>query len=202
MYIPELNKVEDQKEIFDFIKRFSFGTMITSENDIPVANHLPFHVEVTDGKLLLTSHMARANEQWKHLVDKNVLVTFSEPHAYISPSNYEKHETVPTWDYISVHVYGKVNLLEGYDSQIIVLEKMINQFDQGYQKQWTEISKEYKQKLAEELVAFELIPYDIQGKKKMSQNKSHTEKRNILSSLANGESRSGQLMAEYMKDEI
>ena len=201
MYTPKINLLEDQTEITNFIKRFSFGAMITSENNIPSATHLPFIIEKEGDQIVLFSHMAKANNQWKDIENKKVLIVFSEPHAYISPSNYTKKETVPTWDYISIHVYGRIKLTNDYTSQIAILEKMIHQFDQGYKSQWEHISEDYKQSLAKELIAFQFVPYDIQGKKKLSQNKSGKERQNISDSLIKGASKSGQLLAEYMKDE-
>ena len=87
------------------MRQFSFATIITAENSFPIAPHLPFIVAVNDELVMLTSHFAKANQQWRDIETSQVLVIFSEPPAHISPRNYEKALNVPTWNYISVHAY-------------------------------------------------------------------------------------------------
>src|SRR5689334_19249356 len=103
MYIPKYYKIEDVKEMVDFMKIYNFATIITSENDIPLATHLPFVIETREDKIVLVSHFAKANKQFENIERKNTLVIFTEPHAYISPSHYEKDLNVPTWNYVSIH---------------------------------------------------------------------------------------------------
>src|ERR1035441_6463095 len=105
MYIPSSNLMSDKAEIIEFMKRYSFATIITSKNDNPIATHLPFTITLIEDKVILTSHFANDNEQWKDIEECNILVIFSEPHAYISPSNYDKEQNVPTWNYLTVHCY-------------------------------------------------------------------------------------------------
>jgi transcriptional regulator len=103
MYIPSFNTFTDKQEVIAFMQRYSFATIITIANDIPVATHLPFLVKEVGDKLILRSHFAKANPQANQVFDKTSLVVFTEPHAYISPSNYETEKVVPTWNYIAVH---------------------------------------------------------------------------------------------------
>src|SRR3954447_14680999 len=111
MYIPKLNLMTDKGEIVDFMQRFSFATIITAKDNYPVGTHLPFVVALRDDHIILSSHFAKANDQWEDIVGNQVLVIFSEPHAYISPRNYEKELNVPTWNYIAVHAYGRATLI-------------------------------------------------------------------------------------------
>ena len=129
MYIPQVNRVTDQDEIVSFMKQFSFATIITAKDNKPVATHLPFLVTVNDDKVVLTSHFARANEQWTDIEDNYVLVIFSEPHAYISPRHYDNELNVPTWNYISVHAYGKSRLLTETNDVINALESTIDNYE-------------------------------------------------------------------------
>ena len=107
MYIPKINLAPDEAEVIQFMQRFSFATIITAKNNYPIATHLPFLVQKKEDKIILQSHFALANSQWKEIEKDEILVIFSEPHAYISASNYDTKENVPTWNYISVHAYGK-----------------------------------------------------------------------------------------------
>ena len=107
------------------MKQYSFATIVTMNGNIPVATQLPFHISDSAEKLLLSSHFALANEQAKYIGDNTSLVIFSEPHAYISPVHYDKKESVPTWDYMAVHAYGKAKIVTDENEVIKVLERMI-----------------------------------------------------------------------------
>ena len=126
MYIPKINLETDTDKIVAFMKQFSFATIITAKDNLPTATHLPFLVTIKDDTVILTSHFARANEHWKDLENNKVLVIFSEPHAYISPKNYDKELNVPTWNYISIHDYGQGKLITKTARNCEVLEAKID----------------------------------------------------------------------------
>ena len=88
MYIQKINVAADREKIISFMKQFSFATIITANHNFPTATHLPFIVTSRGDDVILTSHFAKANPQWKDLENCKVQVIFSEPHAYISPGNY------------------------------------------------------------------------------------------------------------------
>jgi len=200
MYIPKINLENDQDEIIDFMKRFSFGTIVTSKNNIPKATHLPFSIEKVGEKILVTGHFAKSNQQWKEIEEGEILVMFNEPHAYISPSNYENHLNVPTWNYIAVHVYCKGTIIDDPVSVQKVLEKSILQYEPNYKEQWDNLPNDYKTNMMNGIVAFELSVYDLQGKKKLSQNRSEIEKENIINSLSKSNDTNEQLIASYMRE--
>jgi transcriptional regulator len=202
MYIPKSNVLSDKEEAVAFMKRFSFGTIVTSKDNVPTATHLPFLVEMADDKIVITSHFAKANEQWKDIESCKVLVIFSEPHAYISPSNYEKEQNVPTWNYISVHAYGNGRLITNAEKVLELLEKTIDNYEEAYKKQWDALSDDYKINMSKGIVAFEVEVMDLQAKKKLSQNKTVTEQRNIIQSLSKSKHATEQQIAEYMAKEL
>jgi transcriptional regulator len=201
MYIPKFNALTDKNEVLDFIRQFSFGTLITSKDNIPEATHLPFLVELRNDEIVLTSHFAKANEQWKDIEENQALVIFSEPHAYISPNNYEKEQNVPTWNYISVHLYGKGKLITDYKSVIELLEKSIDTYESAYKDQWNSLPDDYKRKMANGIVAFEIEVNDLQAKKKLSQNRTDKEQKNIINSLSRSRVSNEKLIAHYMLNE-
>src|ERR1700760_3593497 len=98
MYILSFNRFEDRREVLNFMQRYSFASIVTVMDGLPVATHLPFLVKAEDDKIVLRSHFAKANPQAAASIGLKVLVIFTEPHAYISPKNYEKVESVPTWN--------------------------------------------------------------------------------------------------------
>jgi transcriptional regulator len=199
MYIPSSNLATDKEEILAFMKRFSFATIITAKGGVPTANHLPFLVTEKDEIITLTSHFALANEQWSDIEKNTVLVIFSEPHAYISPRHYETEKNVPTWNYISVHAYGQGRLITETDKKLDVLEATIDFYEASYRAQWESLPEEYKLKMLKGIVAFEIAVTDLQGKYKLSQNRSETEKKKIIDSLSKSTDTNEQLIAKYMK---
>jgi transcriptional regulator len=199
MYIPSFNIFPDEQEIIAFIQRYSFATIVTVVDDIPVATHLPFLVKEENGKVILRSHFAKANPQSKQLLDKTSLVIFTEPHAYISPSNYEKETNVPTWNYIAVHAYGQAKLLESTEEKSELLKHTIETYEAGYFQQWKNLPEDYKSKMMNGIVAFEIKVTDLQAKKKLSQNRTDTEQQNIIQSLEQTDDTNAREIAEYMK---
>jgi transcriptional regulator len=198
MYIPSFNKFDNEQEAISFMQRYSFATIVTAVNDVPVATHLPFLVEQRDYKIVLSSHFAKANPQAAEIVGKRVLVIFTEPHAYISPSNYEKETNVPTWNYLAVHAYGKATLLAEGQKTADLLAHTISTFEADYLQQWNSLPDDYKQKMMKGIVAFEIVVDDLQAKKKLSQNRSEHEKENIINTLSKSKETTENEIAKYM----
>ena len=202
MYIPKINLETNRDEIIAFMKHFSFATIITAKDNFPTATHLPFIVAVKDDKVILTSHFAKANEHWKEIENNKVLVIFSEPHAYISPKNYDKELNVPTWNYISVHAYGQGKIITETGKTFEVLESTINNYEVSYKQQWDNFPNEYKMKMLAGIVAFEILVTELQAKKKLSQNRTDAEQQKIIASLSKSNDSNEQLIAEYMHQNI
>jgi len=198
MYIPGFNTFPDKQEVLSFMQRYSFGTIITSVNNLPVATHLPFLIEEKDGEIIISSHFAKANPQALDVNGNTNLIIFTEPHAYISPKNYPKEAEVPTWNYIAVHVYGKARLLNGEQEHLDLLERTIKNYEAAYFDQWQKLPHEFKSKMIKGIVGFEIIVTDLQAKSKLSQNRSEVEKENIIHSLSESPSESEREIAQYM----
>ncbi|HVS91602.1 MAG TPA: FMN-binding negative transcriptional regulator [Mucilaginibacter sp.] len=198
MYIPSFNLFPDRQEIIAFMQRYSFASIVTTIDDKPVATHLPFLVREEGDKLLLLSHFAKANPQSTEIFDKTSLVIFTKPHAYISPSNYETEKVVPTWNYIAVHAYGKARTL-GDDEKPALLKHTIETFEAAYFQQWQGLPEEYRSRMMNGIVAFEIEVTDLQAKKKLSQNRTDKEIENIIHSLEKSDDTNVSEIAEYMK---
>jgi len=199
MYIPNSNLLTDKTEIVEFMKRFSFATIVTAKDGLPIATHLPFLVSTKDENIVLTSHFAKANAQWKDIENNTILVIFSEPHAYISPKHYDKELNVPTWNYISVHAYGQGSLISEIDKVTEILERTIDNYEISYKQQWDNLPSDYKAGLIKGIVAFDIIVKDLQGKKKLSQNKTENEQQKIIDALSKSDDTNEKLIADYMK---
>jgi transcriptional regulator len=199
MYIPKINLETNTNEIIAFMKQFSFATIVTAKNSLPIATHLPFIITTKDDKVILTSHFAKANNQWADIENNTVLVIFSEPHAYISTKNYDRLLNVPTWNYISVHAYGQGKLIVEPKKTMEALEATIDNYEPAFKAQWNNFPEDYKLKMSKGIVAFEITITDLQAKKKLSQNKTDTEKQKIIDSLSNSPNKNEQLIADFMK---
>ncbi|MES2108356.1 MAG: FMN-binding negative transcriptional regulator [Bacteroidota bacterium] len=200
MYISSFNKFDGVEEAFAFMQRYSFATIITAKDDLPVATHLPFVVIKVDDKLVLRSHFAKANPQAEDVVTGKSLVIFTEPHAYISPKNYEKEQNVPTWNYLAVHAYGNCTILDSEEQKASLLTETIKYYEADYLKQYDSLSDEYKQRMMKGIVAFEMVVDDLQAKKKLSQNRSEVEQANIIEHLGKSEDQNERDIARYMSD--
>lgn len=188
MYIPPHYRNQNQDELLGFIRSHPFAIVVSNGETVPMATHLPFIPEEKDGKLFLTSHFSAGNPQAHALKsDSGLLVIFSGPNAYISPSLYEKKENVPTWNYIAVHCSGKVILDQSEETKKKVLEAMIAFFEPEYQLQWESLRPEYINGLMKGIVAFSVEVTNLEGKFKLSQNKTASEQKNIADSLTDEE---------------
>jgi len=199
MYIPSFNQFPNQQEAIGFMQRYSFATIVTVKDGVPSATHLPFVVKEIDGKVVISSHFAKANPQSADIIDNRALVIFTEPHAYISPKNYEKETNVPTWNYLAVHAYGTCVLLDGQENKAGLLKETIKFYEADYLKQYESLPDEYKQKMMKGIVAFQIIVDDLQAKKKLSQNRTEKEQENIIEDLGRSANNNEKEIADYMK---
>jgi transcriptional regulator len=199
MYIPSFNKFENPQEVLAFMQHYSFATIITVMDGVPVATHLPFIVKYEDGKVMLRSHFAKANPQAKGSINQKVLVIFTEPHAYVSPKHYEQFESVPTWNYLAVHAYGQCVLIDGEEKKTALIAETIGYYDAGYAGQWDQLSPKFKHGMLNGIVGFEIEVTDLQAKAKLSQNKTAHEQQSIIAELDRSANTNEKELADYMK---
>lgn len=184
MYTPEIYKNENQEEIKKFLQENSFGILINQSNGKLCATHIPLELEINkEGEDILYGHISKENPQWKGFTDNDqVLAVFSGPHSYISSSWYD-HENVPTWNYIAVHVYGKIKIIEG-EGVIESLKKLVDKYEQNSKKPIRIEDLSQKTMLQSRgIVAFEIEITEIQATRKMSQNRDDTNYQNIITEL-------------------
>ena len=158
MYTPDRFRVDDLDTLHAFMAQNSFGTLVTHENGVPFATHIPVHVDLSSSRVgLLSTHIARANPQWRHISESDVLVIFHGPHAYVSPSWYESELMVPTWNYAAVHAYGRARIVDDAGLHAI-LEKMVDQYESGRPEPWrmSSLPAEFVEKLRRAIVGIEI----------------------------------------------
>ena len=204
MYIPPAFKVEDASKLAEFIQQHSFATLITHDGSAPFASHLPMLFDPGAGDHgVLVSHMARANPQWQHFASgSEVLAIFHGPHSYISPSWYETDLAVPTWNYSTVHAYGIPNLIEEHERVVSVLRDTVSEYESTFERPWAgSLPEDFRDKLMQGIVAFEIPITRIEGKFKLGQNRSAADIKGVFDALSGSEDAGSRAVAGMMSRE-
>lgn len=198
MYIPKSFQIEDEQIIHEIIEQYSFATLISFQNNEPVATHLPLLLNKEENYLY--GHFARPNQQWKNVQDQQSLAIFHGPHSYISPSWYETDVAVPTWNYVTVHVYGKMEIVE--DAVVIAesLKSLVDNYEPSHSPyQLQQVDATYVENLSKGIVAFKLPISKIEAKAKLSQNHPEERKKLVITALENSTNEEDRQVAAWMK---
>lgn len=206
MYIPRHNRVEDDGPLFALMERFSFATLVTVHDGAPLATHLPFVLERDRGaRGTLHGHMARANEQWRSFASgAEALVIFQAEHAYVSPTWYEDQPSVPTWNYMVVHAYGAPRIVEESGQATASLRQLVDKHERGFAEPWAMemLPEAYIAKMIRGIVAFEIPITRLEGKFKLSQNRSVEDRRRVVESLAASDDATERGVADAMRQDL
>ncbi|HEY1089926.1 MAG TPA: FMN-binding negative transcriptional regulator, partial [Burkholderiaceae bacterium] len=142
--------------------------------------HIPMSAGEDERGWWLEGHMARANPHWGWLSGQaEVLAVFTGPDGYVSPRHYETRLAVPTWNYLAVHVYGQLELVDEPLAKDHLLKRLIARHDPDYIAQWLNLPEDYKQKMLAAIVGFRIRVMRWEGKAKVSQNRSAVERERI-----------------------
>jgi transcriptional regulator len=199
MYTPDLYKNEDPESIRTFLKENSFGILINQTNGKLCATHIPIELEVNaDGKEILQGHISKLNQQAEGFTENDqVLAVFTGPHSYISSSWYD-HENVPTWNYIAVHVYGRIKIVDEAAS-IEQLKKLVDKYEANSANPVIVENLSAKtMRTAKGILGFEIEIDEIQATKKLSQNRDDYNYKNIISELKKTENPQAFAVAKEM----
>jgi transcriptional regulator len=189
MYIPKFNVVTDTALLHELMRAFNFATLVTTHEGAPFATHLPFLIYPEIGAQgTLVAHMARGNAQWTDVAQgqqgQEALVIFQGAHTYISPSWYAEPVSVPTWNYTVVHAYGVPRVIEDEARVREVLQALVDRHEGELEEPWQmELPEEYLRKQQRAIVAFEIPIARLEGKFKLSQNRSAEDRRRVIERL-------------------
>ncbi|MGE7695719.1 FMN-binding negative transcriptional regulator [Lysinibacillus sp. NPDC094177] len=201
MYIPTAFKMKDISEMIAVIQENSFATLFSTHEGIPFATHLP--LLLNDTKDCLIGHFAKGNPQWKDIENQKVLAIFHGPHCYISPSWYETNQAVPTWNYVAVHVYGEIELIEHNDELMKSFNIMIEKYEHDNSTySLTQVDEQLVNNLNKGVQGFKLKISSMEGKKKLSQNHSNERQQLVIQKLEGIEHSNEQQIACLMKQNI
>jgi transcriptional regulator len=208
MYIPEHFRLRHDEDAFAFMRANPFAILISTTESGPYATHLPLFVASRSGdngseaKLMLRGHVAKANPHWRYLEQQpQCLTIFHGPHAYVSPSNYGAHESVPTWNYAAVHVYGSARLFSSLDELRGMLNELIGTFEPPYRDQWESLSSTFRENMLRQIVGFEIVATKIEGKFKLSQNRTRDDQAHVIASLEKSSDSAVAGVAEMMREQ-
>ncbi|RYX83030.1 FMN-binding negative transcriptional regulator [bacterium] len=182
MYQPKSFVLEDSELIGRLISENSFAALVSNGEGGLEASHLPFEWDAESQTLI--SHMARANKQWRNFDEREVLVIFSGPHGYISPSWYETELAVPTWNYVVVHAYGVPRIIEDDEQVEALLTRLIDKYESTRNPRWRlEAPADWQQNLRKAIVGFEMKVTRLEAKAKLSQNRPRADIEGVIGAL-------------------
>ena len=184
VYIPASFAETDTTRLHEFIRRNSFAILTSHGHDGLIGSHLPVLLDAEAGPLgHLLGHMARANPQWRDIRGE-VLAIFSGPHAYVSPSWYEEAGTVPTWNYVAVHAYGRIHVVEDRDGLLDILRRSVSTYEGHRPEPWAfDESAHHVETMLKAIVGFRVEITRLEGKWKLGQNHSEERRSRVIRSL-------------------
>lgn len=205
MYIPNSYREDDHDILFDLIQQYNFGIIVSDNDGVPYATHVPFLIDTTDHENpKLRTHLARANPHWKMLAESSkVLCIFQGSHDYISPNWYENKISVPTWNYAAIHIYGKPAIIHDADSLRQLVTDLTRTHEYTRNPAW-DISNadSIMEKMLQAIVGIEIPIETIEGKYKFSQNKSHTDQQGVAEYFAALPDSNSQAIATIMQTNL
>ena len=190
MHIPAKFKQDDVEELISVIQQYPFATLVSNSVDGLDAMHLPFLLDRVGDELVLKGHIAKANPLWKK-VDSgaDVLVIFNGPNCYISPNHYptkaQNGKAVPTWNYVVVHVQGKVSYSHDPEWIYKVIDNLTTIHEAGSDTPWSieDAPAKFIEKMLPAVVGVEIEVASIVGQWKRSQNQPSVNKQGVFDGL-------------------
>ena len=206
MYIPRLNAEQDTPTLHAFIDANPFATLVTASGGL-FATHLPLVLRATDGPLgTLEGHVARANAHHKLVEgETEALVIFTGPHAHITPTWYpsklENDKVVPTWNYVAVHAYGTVRFRDDAEYLAAHVARLTERHESVRGSEWrtSDPPADYVAQQLKAIVGVEIEISRLEGKWKMSQNRSEADVQGVIAGLRQSDTTQDADVADEMQ---
>jgi transcriptional regulator len=197
MYIPKYYREEDRQKLLAFLKQNNFAILVTFDGEKPVATHTPVEVVETENGWTIYGHISRANPQKKTFSEQEVLCIFQGAHTYISARWYNKVD-VPTWDYMIVHLYGKVREVQG-DELYSVLSRLVLHHEENTSYRLEILPQDIVQKEMNGVIGFAVDVTRIDGGYKLSQIETEEDRSTIVSELEKRGDQDSKVIAEEIR---
>jgi len=202
VYLPPAFAETRPAVLVAHIERHDFGLLVSHGIAGLVASHIPFLVERRDEELHLLGHLARPHPQVADLGQGGEgLAIFSGPHAYISPSWYADGPSVPTWNYVDVHAYGTVRLIEDGDWLRQLLHRLADRHEAGNPVPWRveDLPEAYIEGMLKGIIGLDIAVTRLEGKFKLSQNRPAADRPRVITALERGGDESSVAVARLMR---
>lgn len=208
MHIPS-SFAETRTEVMQaLIQTHPLGSLVTHNPDGLNGNHLPFELDGSVGEFgVLRAHAARNNPFWRsHAKELDVLVMFHGPQAYVSPQWYPSKaidgKAVPTWNYISVHAHGPLHI---HDSPVWLraqLDRLTARHEASQAVPWRldQAPAGYIEHLLSLIVGIEIPIRRLQGKWKLSQNRTAADRHGVIAGLQQQSAGQAAVVARVMRE--
>jgi len=174
MYTPKHFEENDPAILAGLMRNFSFALLVTARDGAPVGTHIPLHLEDDGAKGLLLGHVARANDHWRQFDgDTEAMAVFQGPHHYISPNWYANDGLVPTWNYATIHAYGRPEAIQDPGETTDILWRLVEANESDATGNWSmsRLTSDAVKAQIKGIVAFRMPIQRLEGKFKMSQNR-------------------------------
>jgi transcriptional regulator len=206
MYVPAYFKEDRISVLHDAIRKYGFGTLVTSSERELEASHLPLLLDPEPAPLgTVLGHLARANPQWQRVKPGiEALAIFLGPNTYITPSWYPtKQQTgkvVPTWNYLAIHAYGTLSFFDDPVELRAHVSRMTETHEAPRDAPWaiSDAPEDFVQKMLGAIIGFKLRVTRLEGKWKMSQNRPVEDVAGVLEGLAREDDESHRPVAEII----
>jgi transcriptional regulator len=172
MYLPALFTESDLAIALQLMRENPLANVITDGAEL-VANPLPTIADSADGNVSIRFHLATRNAQCETLTNgARCLLVFTGPNCYVSPSWYTEHPNVPSWNYVSAHVYGHVEVLDE-----AALEELLRELSRRHEEsvggswEYDSLPLAFKRELLAEIRGFRVRASRVETKLKLSQNR-------------------------------
>jgi transcriptional regulator len=206
VYTPQHFEEKRPDVLARAIRDIQFALLVTAADGAYFASHVPMVLKQANGAFALEAHFARANEHWKVLAGKPAsLAVFQGPQTYVSPSWYESKrehgKVVPTWNYVVVHAHGSLEMVEDRDWLLAHLEDLVAANEGRREQPWaiSDAPAEFIQGMTRGIVGFRFTVERLEGKWKMSQNRSQLDRAGTLAGLSASSKPEDQAVAAIMR---
>ncbi len=194
MYVPPAFRVDDLATLHDVIREARLANFVTATAAGLLATPLPLLLVADEGPFgTLYGHLARANPQWQQAALGEAMTIFPGPDAYVTPSWYatkrEHGKVVPTWNYVAVHAYGTAELFDDADRLLDAVTRLTVLHEGPRPEPWavSDAPDGFVQAQLRGIVGLRLPIARIEGKRKMSQNRSPADRAGVAAGLAASE---------------
>lgn len=192
LYIPPAFRETDTAILHAEIRRIGFCSLTTVGPDGPLVSHVPVFLDDTTGPLgQIRCHVARANPQWRDSdLSKPALAVFMGPDTYVSPSWYPSKKAhgkaVPTWNYVAICARGRLDIVTDRDALMTHVAELSDRHEAALPEPWRvdDAPADYMERQLRAIVGFRLTIETLEGKLKLSQNRSEADRTSVAAALS------------------